>query len=339
MLAAFCVVSYDNWMSETARHVVIPLFPGLELLDAAGPAEVFTVANHEARREVYRVHFLCLEPKRSVKSSSGLIVSGKSWRSMPKSIDTLLVPGAEMEPLLEALEDDGLVSAIGRLVKRSKRLTSVCSGAFFLGRLGILDGRRVTTHWYGARALAEQFPKSSVIQDSLYQQDGNVWTSAGVLSGVDMTLAIVRRDLGAEIALRVARRLVVFLIRDGGQPQFSAPMNLQSRASGQDLQELISWLEGRLSEAITVTDMADRMSMSVRTLHRRCLDTFSVTPAKLLSELRLEHARSRLHEAHLPLKQIAYECGFASQPALSKAFTQRFGVAPSRYRENFRELP
>ena len=326
-------------MSENARHVVIPLYPGVELLDVAGPAEVFTVANYEVGHEIYRVHYLCLEPKRSVRSSSGLEVRGKTWRSIPKAIDTLLVPGAEMAPLLASLSNEKLLRTIDRLVARSNRRTSVCSGAFFFGELGLLDGRRVTTHWDGAAELARRYPSAQVHQDSLYQRDGDLWTSAGVLSGVDMTLALVRKDLGADVALRVARRLVVFLIRDGGQPQFSAPMNLQSRASGLDLAELISWLEAHLSEPVTVADMADRLAVSVRTLHRRCLESFGITPARLLSELRLEHARSRLHTPHVPVKRIAHECGFASQPALSKAFTQRFGVAPSRYRENFRDTP
>ncbi len=326
-------------MSQNVRHVVIPLFPGVELLDVAGPAEVFTVANYESGEEAYRIHYLCLRPKRAVRAYSGLEIRGKSWRAMPKAVDTLVVPGAEFQPLFQALADRQLLRAIDRLAERSERCTSVCSGAFFLGELGRLDGRRVTTHWVGVGDLAARYPDATVVEDSLYQRDGNLWTSAGVLSGVDMTLAMVREDLGAEIALKVARRLVVFLIRDGGQPQFSAPMNLQSRAAGRELGELVSWLETQLAEPVTVADMAERMAMSVRTLHRRCLDTFGMTPARLLGELRLEHARSRLHAAHVPVKHIAYECGFSSQPALSKAFTQRFGVAPSRYRENFREHP
>ncbi len=325
-------------MSITAKHVVIPLYPGVELLDVAGPAEVFTVANFESNSERYRVHYLCLEPQRRVRSSSGLEIGGKSLRAMPKTIDTLLIPGAESPQLLRALDDRRLLRALDTLAARSKRRTSVCTGAFFLGELGHLDNRRVTTHWAGIAELTNRFPAATVVQDSLYQRDGRVWTSAGVLSGVDMTLAMVRQDLGADIALQVARRLVVFLIRDGGQPQFSKPMNLQGRTDGLDLAELVSWLEARLSEHITVADMADRMSMSVRTLHRRCVETFNMTPARLLNELRLEHARYRLHAASVPVKHIAYECGFASQPALSKAFTQRFGVAPSRYRENFRDL-
>lgn len=323
-------------MSQNAKHVVIVLYRGVELLDVAGPAEVFAVANFESGLDYYRVHYLCLEPQRWLRASSGLEIRGKSLAAIPKAIDTLLVPGAETPSLLRALEDEKLLRAVDRLAARATRRTSVCSGAFFLGKLGYLDGRRVTTHWAAIRELARRHPAATVVQDSLYQQDGKVWTSAGVLSGVDMTLAMVRKDLGADIALQVARRLVVYLIRDGGQPQFSAPMNLQSRASGLDLGELVSWLEARLSEPVTVAAMAERMAVSVRTLHRRCLDAFDMTPARLLNELRLEHARARLHTPNVPVKRIAYECGFGSQPALSKAFTQRFGVAPSRYRENFR---
>ena len=323
-------------MSISAKHIVIPLFPGVELLDIAGPAGVFTEANLQAQREVYRIHFLCMETNGFVRSSCGLVIQGKQWRSIPKDLDTLLVPGAERKPLEVALSNERLLNAIELLQKRSRRRTSVCSGAFLLARIGALDGRRVTTHWEGIRELEETYPSATVVQDSLYETDGDVWTSAGVLSGVDMTLALVREDLGADVALRIARRMVVFLVRDGGQPQFSAPMKLQSRASGLHLGELVSWLESRLPNYTTVEDMADHMALSVRTLHRRCLDAFDMTPAKLFNELRLEHARTRLHAPQIPVKQIAHECGFSSQSALSKAFSQRFGVSPARYREKFR---
>lgn len=213
----------------------------------------------------------------------------------------------------------------------------MCSGAFILGRLGLLDGHQVTTHWRGTDALRQLYPSASVDNDSLYGQDRQLWTSAGVLSGIDMMLAMVGQDLGSAIALRIARSLVVFLIRDGGQSQFSGPIDLQSKASRSDIVSLVGWLESRLEKTVTVEQMAERLSTSVRTLHRRCLDSLNLTPAQMLSELRLERAHNLLHQLNIPLKSIAAQCGFANAAALSKAFSHRYSIAPKRYRERFHE--
>ena len=323
-------------MSQTAKNVVIPLFEGVEVLDVTGPAAVFATANDEAGHSHYGLHYLCDEPRGWVRSSSDLELRGAAPSALPDTVHTLLVPGAEAEFLFRAMERSALLSTIAAAAKRSERCSSVCSGAFLLGALGLLDGRRVATHWAGEHELRTRHPDACVLQDRLFQRDGDLWTSAGVLSGVDMALAMVQEDLGAAVSLGVARRMVVFLVRDGGQAQFSAPINLQGRASDSDLGELVSWLQHNLREPVTVESMANRIAVSVRTLHRRCKIAFDMTPAQVLSELRLERARSFLHNASIPVKRIAFECGFASQAALSKAFAQRFGVSPTHYRQRFR---
>jgi transcriptional regulator GlxA family with amidase domain len=222
-----------------------------------------------------------------------------------------------------------------RAVNRAERTASVCTGAFLLGQLGRLDGHRVTTHWLGTEDLRQAYPAAVVEDDRLYIKDRRLWTSAGVLSGVDMMLAMVSEDLDSATALRIARSLVVFLVRDGGQSQFSGPIDLQSKANRSDIVSLVGWLESRLQQHTSVEDMAQQLSTSVRTLHRRCLQALSLTPAQLLSELRLERARNLLHQLNVPLKTIADQCGFANAAAFSKAFSARFSIAPKRYHERF----
>jgi transcriptional regulator GlxA family with amidase domain len=198
-----------------------------------------------------------------------------------------------------------------------------------------LNKRRATTHWYGIEKLQKYYPEVIVEHDTLYVHDNDLWTSAGVFAGVDMTLAMVKYDLGPQVALQIARELVMFLVRDGGQSQFSAPVNLQSKVGTSSLTALIAWLESRLDAAITVEQMAEHMNMSVRSLHRHCQLTLAMTPAQLITELRLERSRNLLHEPSVALKSIATLCGFSDSSSLSKAFNRRFGVSPIRYRQHF----
>ncbi len=326
-------------MSESAteipKSIYFALYDGVQLLDVAGPAEVFCQANVELGRDVYDVVYVSSNPQGSVQSSAGLPLGTKPLPKIDTSIHTLMLPGAGLSSLNTALADNELMLWIERAANNSHRNMSVCTGAFLFGAIGLLNERRVTTHWAAINMLQDLHPASEVAKDSLYMKDGNLWTSAGVLSGVDMALAIVSEDYGSRIALKVARMLVVFLFRDGGQSQFSSPIDLQAKASRGDLLNLISWLQQRLSTDITVTHMAAHLAISVRTLHRRCQTTLSMTPAQLLSELRLEHSRTLL-QAPLALKVIADQCGFSHAAAFSKAFNHRFGIAPGRYRQRFR---
>ncbi|MBV1877707.1 MAG: GlxA family transcriptional regulator [Pseudomonadales bacterium] len=323
-------------MSQTAKpkKVCFLLYQGVQLLDVSGPAEVLSQANREAGRQVYDVQYVGRQADGKVMSSAGLQLGIDPLPSANK-IHTLVVPGADLPALAQVRADDELMQWLDKAAANAQVTASVCTGAFLLGQLGYLDDHRVTTHWMGTSSLQNEFPRASVEDNTLYVQDDKLWTSAGVLSGVDMMLAMVRLDLGAAVALNIARALVVFLFRDGGQSQFSGPIDLQSKASRADILNLVFWLEAQLHQAVTVEQMAEYLMTSVRTLHRRCLDALDMTPAQILSELRLERSRNLLHQLNLPVKSIAHECGFSNAAAYSKAFRHRFGVAPNRYRQRF----
>ncbi len=323
--------------SETwpTRNVVIPLYEGVTLLDVAGPAEALHHAGVELDSACYRLYYLCCGENDWVTSSTGLPIKGVRLVDLPTDIHLLLVPGAPEAALITAVTARPLMATLRRLAAKATRIASVCTGAFLLGELGLLDGRRVTTHWAGLAALTQRYPAARVAQDHLFEQDGNVWTSAGVLSGVDMTLALIEQDTNRALAMAIAQRLVVFLVRHGGQSQFSAPISLQGEARTDRLAQLVAILQERLAKPWDIGAMAAAVSMSERTLHRRCKEAFELTPAQLLAELRLEHARTLLLSAQRSIKAVALASGYGTPSSLTKAFTERFGVAPTRYRENF----
>ena len=259
-----------------------------------------------------------------------------SFDQLPKQFSMLMVPGADNEYLDKIFENKQALSRLKQLGERcSGRVTSVCTGAFLLAELGFLDNKKVNTHWAFAQKLQERHSTLHVKDDGLYVQDGNIWTSAGVVSGIDMALAMVVEDVGSDIALRVAQRLVIHLVRQGKQSQFSTLLTLQTQGQSQTILELISYLQTHLSANITVTDMAEKLNMTERTLHRKCRETFGKGPGKLLNELKLDYAKQLLSQSNKALKTIAFECGFSTSEALSKAFSNAFGSTPAQYRANF----
>jgi transcriptional regulator GlxA family with amidase domain len=325
---------YDKTMSKTAirRNVVFVLYDGIQLLDVAGAAEVFAQASPLTGGIGYDVHFVGAAGL--LRSSAGLMLSGVPFSSAPKVIHTLVVPGAVEMPLRRAIADPALMKWLARAARRATRIASVCSGAFLLGALGLLDGRRATTHWSAVEQLAAIFPRTTVDREALFVEDGKVWTSAGVTTGIDLALALVSRDMGPDVALSVARMLVLHLVRPGGQSQFSAPLTLQARASA-DLTRFVPWLEARLERDITVEGMASAMGMSERSFHRRCMAAFGMAPGKLLAELRFDRARTLLGDPTVPVRSVAARSGFSDPTAFSKAFTRRFGASPTSYRRAF----
>lgn len=317
-----------------ARRLVFVLFDGFATLDAVGPADVFSAANQEAKRKVYELRYLA--PSATVTASSGLAIACERLDDADVGVvDTLIIPGGE-EAAIRAVQGDGdMHRHLVQLASRARRVASVCSGAFILARLGLLEGRSATTHWRGLDRLAAEHPDLSVDRGALYVEDGEVWTAAGVTAGIDMALALVERDLGHGVALAVARELVLFLVRPGNQAQFSAPLDLQARAVATDLRELVPWIEARLAQKISVAAMAEAMAMSERSFYRRCLDIFGETPLALVQRLRLDHARTLLEDPAIPLKTVAAQAGFGSAALLSRQFAERYGVAPAAYRRSF----
>ncbi len=245
-----------------ARLVVIVLYENVQLLDVAGPADVFVQANRRAGGEAYEVMFVAA--KATVHAAGGLRMTAAPCTSMRRPVHTLIVPGGPTKPLSSAMGDAQLMRWLARAADTAVRLVSICSGAFLLGSLGLLDGRRATTHWMALDAFAARFPGVIVEREALFVEDGRIWTSAGVMSGIDLALALVTRDLGAGVALQVARDLVVHLVRPGGQSQFTGPLSLQSRA-GPDLGRLVPWLDEHLDGNITVAARCYRRGPTRRT--------------------------------------------------------------------------
>jgi transcriptional regulator GlxA family with amidase domain len=332
------VGSYDKHVSNpaTARNVVFVLYDGVQLLDVAGAADVFAVATEQHHGAGYAIRFVARAGL--VRTSAGLRLSGERLMAASQPIHTLVVPGANEAPLRAALADRSLMRWLAGATARATRVCSVCSGAFVLGALGLLDHRRATTHWSAVDRLAAQLPRTAVDREALFIEDGKVWTSAGVTTGIDLAMALIARDLGPDLALRVARQLVLHLVRPGGQSQFSEPLSLQLR-DGPEVTRLIPWLDARLHVEVTVDGMASAMAMSVRTLHRRCLAAFAMSPGQLLAELRFDRARTLLRDPRLSVQTVATRSGFSSRAAFAKAFTRRYGASPTSFRRAFALAP
>lgn len=314
------------------REVTFLLYDGFAATDAVGPADVFTAANDVARASHYRTRYV--SPNGRVTATNGMRLETALLEDAGE-VDMLMIPGAEREPLRRLFRTPEVLPWVVRVAERAERVCSVCSGAFVLAAAGLLDGRRATTHWRGLERLAAAFPKILLERQALYVEDGKFWTSAGVTSGVDMALALVERDHGRPLAMAVAREMVLFLVRPGGQAQFSAPLDLQEKAANSELSALPYWLESRLAEGVSVAAMAGAMSMSERNFHRRCVAAFGMTPNALLQRLRLERARLLLEHGSLALKDVAVQSGLGDVSAMGKLFRQHLGVTPGDYRAHF----
>ena len=248
-----------------------------------------------------------------------------------RPIDTLIVAGGA--GVHAASQDKRLISWLAGRASAARRVASVCTGALVLGAAGLLDGKRVVTHWAECEHLARCYPKARVELDPIFLQDGKVWTSAGVTAGIDMSLAMVEKDLGHAAAMAVARDLVVFLKRPGGQSQFSAALALQQ--SDSHLDDLHGWIAGHLAEDLSVPALAARARMGERTFLRRYSAAMGRTPARAVESMRVEAARQLLATTRLPIKRIAAQCGFGSEETMRRSILHKVGVTPSEYRSRF----
>jgi transcriptional regulator GlxA family with amidase domain len=248
-------------------------------------------------------------------------------------IDTLLVAGTPN--YADAYTESALRAWLRSHAPRSRRHGSVCTGAFFLGGAGLLDGLNVTTHWQHAAELAERFPAAKVVSDQIFVQDGSLWTSAGVTAGIDLALKLIEDDHGRDVALAVARRLVVFLKRPGGQSQFSAHLAAQI-ATEERIQAVQHWILDHLPLELTIRSLASRAAMSVRNFTRVFQQEAGITPADFVEMARVDSARRLLEDTDKPLQRVASSCGFANPDTMRRAFMRRIGVGPSEYRERFR---
>lgn len=319
------------------RHTIeIVVFPDALGLDFTGPLEVFNTATAlmelESQTEAgYTARFVATR-KGSVRLSSGLEILADTGFKDAAPADILLVPGGP--GVYRAMEDPDFIAAIRERARVAKRVISVCNGAFFLAAAGLLDGRRATTHWRSAEALAQRFPEVKVMPDAIFTQDGRIYTSAGVTTGIDLALAVVEEDFGAALALEVSRLLVVYFRRPGAQSQFSTPLKAQA-AAGKRFAKLHNWLVDNLNKTVSVEQMADFAAMSPRNFARVFKARTGMTPNKFLETLRLDRARELLAAGNDSLERIAEISGFGREERLRRAFLRRFKVTPSQFRLHF----
>jgi transcriptional regulator GlxA family with amidase domain len=250
---------------------------------------------------------------------------------MKAAVDTLIVAGG---PGVEAVSaDPELIEWVRQRAKRARRVASVCTGAFLLAASGALDGRRAATHWSVCGELAKRYPAVQVEPDPIFVRDGSVWTSAGVTAGIDLALALVEQDLGRTVALAVARYLVVFLKRPGGQAQFSEALLLQSAED--EFGTLHDWIGKHLGDEISLPKLADQAGMSERSFSRHYAEATGQTPARAVERLRVEAARRLLSETRLPVKRISQRCGFGSEETMRRSFLRVLSATPQDYRSRF----
>jgi len=328
-------------MAETKR-IVFAAGPGVEILDLVGPLQVFARAADMYGREnpgsppIYTIEVVTISPHRSLMANCGLrITAHRVFQEVRGKIDTLLVAGGD------AIERNEVNAEAVRWLKktaaRCRRVGSVCTGAMLLARAGLLDGRRATTHWNWCEVLVRRAPRADVDPNPIFIRDENIYTSAGVTAGMDLALALVEEDHGSKLALQVARNLVLYLRRPGGQSQFSAALSLQA-TDRKPLHELEAWVLDNLHKPLTVPVLAQRVSMSPRNFARVFNKEMKTTPAKFVERLRVEAARRRLEESQNSMETIASECGFGKVNAMRSVFQRTLKIPPGQYRRHFRHV-
>lgn len=322
------------------HSIAFIVYPGFELLDAAGPTSVFNSANRalvQAGKPAFYSVTLLSAQGGSIESSSGVAVGTKHIAELtPGEAQTILVVGAEREHLLPAVADSVLRAFLPALAAKAERFGSVCSGGFLLAALGLLDGHRIAAHWASCKPLAKTFPAITVDPDALYVVDGRLWTSAGVTAGIDMALAMIANDLDAAIAGEVAKRLILYARRPGYQSQFSPVLQAQVKG-GSPFADLIGWIQANLDAPLDVPSLAYRAGLTERTFHRKFVAATGETPARFVEMARLDAARMLLSRG-LSLKTVAAQVGLFSVARLTEAFERRFGIAPRLFRDMHAEF-
>lgn len=312
-------------------------YDGLQALDLVGPLEAFMTAADEKsegngiEQPRYEVLIIGLTEKPFTAETGIVFHPHKTIGNVP-ALDTLIIPGGKS---LRSGETSGRISEW--LIKRAgkiRRIASVCTGIYALAPTGLLDGRQVTTHWRFARDLAQRFPRLKVNANALFIRDSKFYTSAGITSGIDLSLALIEEDYGSAVALAVARELVVYLKRPGGQEQYSEPLQFQVQTTDH-FADLITWVRTHLRQDLSIETLAAKAHLCPRHFSRRFKEDFGVTPGVFVERLRLDEARSRLAEHNSTIEAVGNSVGFKSAKAFRRTFEKKFGISPSSYRSRF----
>src|SRR5712672_3601029 len=317
---------FRTYWEAPMQRVGFIVLPGFQLLSVSA-LSVFELANWEMGESVYDVHLLS-ETGGSIRSSIGISVATEPFDD--RNFDTVMVGGSAVVGALTP----GVIKFLRQALQRSRRIASTCTGAFVLAEAGLLDGRRATTHWHRARELQIRFPKLKVEEDCIFIVDGQVWTSAGMTAGIDLALAMIEKDSGADVARAVARKLVVYHRRAGGQSQFSALLELEPKSDR--IQRALAYAKRNLGAPLTVGQLANAANLSPRQFSRAFHAETGQSPAKAVENLRVEAARLMLEQSRHPIDVIARQTGFADRDRMRLAFLRAFGQPPQVIRRNAR---
>ena len=318
-------------------RVAIVAYEGVSLLDLAGPLEALSVAsthpNHVGTSLIYKCSILSVRGG-LVTTADGVGIATEPLSGLDgHTIDTLIVPGACDVDVVR--RDRKLIDWVRDRALDSRRVCSVCVGAFLLAEAGLLNGRRVVTHWMHCGLLASSYPGITVEPDAIYVRDGSIWSSAGVTTGIDLALALIEQDCGRTVAMHVARVLVVYLRRLGGQSQYSALLAAQVESTSDAFADLERWIAENVSADLRVERLAERAGMSPRNFARRYTEARKRTPARAVEHIRVDAARRALEETDDRIDDIARRCGFSDEEHLRGAFARHVGIPPRAYRDRF----
>jgi len=321
---------------QRKRRVGFLLFDGMTALDVVGPMEAFAAASvgTNTRDSVAGAYELLTVgiSQQEVTAESGIVMRPQTTLAKCPALDTIVIAGGR--GLREARTNQVIATWVKTRAQHLRRIASVCTGIYAVAPTGLLDGRRVVTHWHFALDLSRRFPALRVDGNALFLKDGKFYTSAGITAGIDLSLALIEEDLGKQAALRVARELVVYMKRPGGQAQYSEPLRFQSAATD-ELHEVDAYIRAHLDEKLSVASLARFVCLSERHFSRRFQRAYKTSPAVYVERLKLDEARSRLAETGCRIDQLAFALGFGSDDAFRRAFERRFGIAPNQYRSRF----
>lgn len=339
-MAEMSYVLHSPPMSDSSsrpRKVALIGYPGVQSLDIAGPLEVFSMANRFGDPHAYEV-ILASSAGGTIVCNSGLSLAGSvRLADLPADLDTILIAGGDEDSLRRAA-DEPVLEWLNQRVRTTRRIGSVCSGAFVLAAAGVLDGRRATTHWGFCDEMRRFRPAVRLEPDAIFVADPPFYTSAGITAGIDLCLSLVETDQGPQVALAIARNLVLFMRRPGGQTQYSAGLNVQAAATPR-LRQLIAEVTADPVGDLSLPKLAERAGMSERTFSRIFQKEAGLGPASFVEMARVDRAKALLETSDWPLARLAERSGFGSVEALHRAFNKRVGATPGEYRQRFGHVP